>query len=254
MRVWTVANQKGGVGKTTTAVTLAGLLVQSGKRVLLIDTDPHASLTYYFGIDSEELHASIYNVFTDPHAYTGQSLLDSLCATSYDNLFILAANMTIATLDRQLGSQSGMGLVLSKALASVADEFDHVIIDCPPILGILMVNALAASERIIVPVQTEYLALKGLERMMRTLHIMAHKQNQEQAVIIVPTMFDRRVNACLEALKRLKKQYPDKLWRGFIPIDTRFRDASNAQKPASFYAPRSRGVFAYTKLLQDLLS
>jgi chromosome partitioning protein len=252
LNIWTVANQKGGVGKTTTAVTLGGLLAQQGKRVLLVDTDPHASLSYYFGIDSEALDISIYDVFSQPEKYIGQALLDSLCITKVQNLVVLPATMALATLDRKMGMESGKGLILKKALASIQNQFDYVIIDCPPILGVSMVNALACSNRIIVPVQTEHLALKGLDRMMRTLKIMRKTMPVNIPISIVATMFDRRVNATIQAYTKLNQEYPEQLWRGFIPTDTKFRDASVAQMPASFFAPKCRGVFAYDKFLKDI--
>ena len=127
--VWTVANHKGGVGKTTTTVTLGGLLAQSGKRVILVDTDPQASLSYYFGVDSEELSASLYNVFMAGKSVTKEDVLDCLCPTKLDSLFILPATMALATLDRKLGTQNGMGLILRQALDLIRDEFDYAIIE-----------------------------------------------------------------------------------------------------------------------------
>lgn len=254
MIVWTVANQKGGVGKTTTTVTLGGLLAQKNKRVLLVDTDPHASLSYYFGVDSEELSSSVYDVFIANKNLSKDMVLDCLCPTKLDSLFILPATMALATLDRKMGNQNGMGLILKKALDKVADEFDHVLIDCPPVLGVLMVNALAACSRIIVPCQTEFLALKGLDRMMHTLEIMAKSQNRPFEYIIVPTMYDKRVNAAADAYEELKKLYQENVWAGIIPVDTRFREASQAQTPPSVFSPKARGVFAYAKLLKHVQS
>ena len=252
MKIWTIANQKGGVGKTTTTVTLGGLLAQRGKRVLLIDTDPHASLSYYFGVDSEELSTSVYDIFVNTQPVTADTVLDCLCPTKLDSLFILPATMALATLDRQMGNQHGMGLVLKKALARVQHEFDYVLMDCPPVLGVLMVNALAACEKVIVPVQTEFLALKGLDRMVHTLEIMGRSLQKDFDTLIVPTMFDRRVNAAIQAFERLNADYGDRVWKGVIPVDTRFRDASQVQAPASVVFPRTRGVYAYTKLLNEL--
>lgn len=252
MRVWAVANQKGGVGKTTTTVTLGGLLAQQGHRVLLIDMDPHASLSYYFGIDSEQLSNSVYDIFVAEQPADKDKVLDCLSPSRLDSLFVLPATMTLATLDRQMGRQSGKGLVLRRALATVSDEFDYVLLDCPPVLGVLMINALACSEKILVPVQTEFLALKGLDRMMRTLEIMARTQRKHFNVSIVPTMYDKRVNAARDAHSRLQQEYAESLWPGVIPVDTRFRDASQAQTPASVYYPRARGVYAYKRLLKNL--
>lgn len=249
MITWAIANQKGGVGKTTTTVTLGGLLAQRHQRVLLVDTDPHASLSYYFGIDSEELSASVYDVFRVNQDINKDRVLDCLCSTKLDSLFILPATMALATLDRQMGNRGGMGLILRKALACVADEFDYALIDCPPVLGVLMINALAACSRILVPVQTEFLALKGLDRMMHTLVIMEKSQNQKFNYTIVPTMFDKRTKAAIDTYKKLRSSYGVHVWPSVIPVDTRFRDASQAQTPPSIYAPRSRGVYAYNSLL-----
>lgn len=253
MKIWTVANQKGGVGKTTTAISLAGILALQGKRVLLIDTDPHASLTYYFGIDSEDLEVSVYDIFASGTAMQSEEILQVLCPSTLENLDILPATMAIATLDRSMGNKTGMGLILKKALAKISTHYDYAILDCPPVLGVLMVNALAASERILVPVQTEFLALKGLDRMMRTMELMQSSQAKSYQYTIIPTMYDKRTKASLEAYKSLQETYAEKVWPGVIPVDTKLRDASLAQKVPIEYCPRSRGVFAYKALLGYLI-
>jgi chromosome partitioning protein len=237
--VWTVANHKGGVGKTTTTVTLGGLLAQAGKQVIFVD--------------SEQLSSSLYDVFINGKTLSKENILDCLCPTKLDSLFILPATMALATLDRKMGTQNGMGLILKKALNLVSDEFDFAIIDCPPVLGVLMINALAACDRVIVPVQTEFLALKGLERIMHSMEIMQKSLNQVFAFTIVPTMYDRRVNAATESYRNLKATYGNGVWPGVIPVDTRFRDASQAQTPPSVFCAKSRGVFAYAKLLKYVL-
>ncbi|TDF39503.1 ParA family protein [Alteromonadaceae bacterium M269] len=252
MVVWSVANQKGGVGKTTTTVTLGSLLALRGEKVILVDTDPQASLSYYFGIDSEELSAGVYDVFMAGQELTKEKVLDCLCPTKLDSLFILPATMALSTLDRSLGSQEGMGLILKRALQLVDDEFSYALIDCPPVLGVLMVNAIAASSKVLVPVQTEFLALKGLERMIHTLKIMEKSQSRNFDFTIVPTMYDKRTNAALDAYKDLIATYGRSVWSGVIPVDTRFRDASQAQTPAPSHSPRCRGVYAYNKLLNFL--
>lgn len=251
MEVWTVANQKGGVGKTTTTIALAGLLGECGKRVLLVDTDPHASLSYYLGIESEDLELSVYDLFTQ--VSSKEQILQSLCPTRYPSIDILPATMGLATLDRSLGAKGGMGLVLKKAMQKISQNYDYVLMDCPPILGVLMVNALAASNRIIVPVQTEFLALKGLDRMIKTMDIMQTEQTKPFEYTIVPTMFDKRTKASLLAYQQLQETYKDRVWPGVIPVDTNFRNASVAQKVPSHFSPSSRGVFAYKSLLDYLL-
>lgn len=255
MKVWTVANQKGGVGKTTTTVSLGGLLAEQGKRVLLIDTDPHASLTYYFGIDSEAIEVSAYDVFTRGKNMASEEILQSLCPSGVENIDILPATMAIATLDRSMGNKNGMGLILKKVLAKISEHYDYAILDCPPVLGVLMVNALAASERVLIPVQTEFLALKGLDRMMRTMELMQQSaQTYSYQYTVVATMYDKRTNASLDAYKKLRATYHDSVWPGVIPIDTKFRDASLAQQVPSKHCAKARGVQAYRALLDYLQS
>ncbi|MBW3696390.1 ParA family protein [Vibrio sp. T187] len=248
MIVWSVANQKGGVGKTTTTVTLAGLLSQKGHRVLLVDTDPHASLTTYLGFDSDSVEASLFDLF-QLKEYSPQSVKPLLLKTGVEGIDIIPAHMSLATLDRVMGNRSGMGLILKRALHALQNDYDYVLIDCPPILGVMMVNALAASDRILIPVQTEFLAMKGLERMVRTLTIMQKSRKDPFKVTIVPTMYDKRTKASLQTLTQLKNDYPDQVWSSAVPIDTKFRDASLKRLPASHFASGSRGVFAYKQLL-----
>ncbi|MBL4822106.1 MAG: ParA family protein [Colwellia sp.] len=251
MEVWTVANQKGGVGKTTTTIALAGLLAEYGKRVLLVDTDPHASLSYYFGIESEDLELSVYDLFIQVSAT--EQILQSLCPTRYSHIDILPATMGLATLDRSLGAKGGMGLVLKKAMGKISQNYDYVLMDCPPVLGVLMVNALAAADRIVVPVQTEFLALKGLDRMIKTMDLMQGEQSKPFKYTIVPTMFDKRTKASIIAYQQLQETYKEKVWPGVIPIDTNFRNASVAQKVPSHFSANSRGVLAYQCLLDYLM-
>ncbi|MEG0006488.1 MAG: ParA family protein [Aeromonas sp.] len=251
MIVWTVANQKGGVGKTTTVVSLAGLLAQRGQRVLLIDTDPHASLTSYFDFDSDRLEGTLYELFQA--AKPSSELVNRMTLkTKFDNISLLPASITLATLDRVMGNREGMGLVLKRALLRVQDQYDYVLIDCPPVLGVMMVNALAACDRILVPVQTEFLALKGLERMMKTFEIMQRSKRDKFRYTVIPTMFDKRTRASLMTLQSIKEQYGEAVWNAVIPIDTKFRDASLLHIPPSIYAPGSRGTYAYDTLLNYL--
>lgn len=244
-----MANQKGGVGKTTTSVSLAGLLAGSGRPTLLVDLDPHGSLTSYFGYDPDALTKSVYWIFQKK----GRAPEELLLATGIDGLSLLPASTALATLDRQLGSEEGKGLMLLKALDALSDRFDYVLIDCPPVLGVLMVNALAACERLIIPVQTEFLALKGLERILKTISMITRALKRSLPYVIVPTMFDRRTRAGLDSLRQLHESYPDNIWDGVIPIDTQFREASRAQVPLTLMNQNARGTVAYQDLLAALM-
>jgi chromosome partitioning protein len=254
MKVWTVSNQKGGVGKTTTVVTLGGLLSSWGFSTLLIDLDPHGALTSYFKMNPDQIKASVYNLFHDASLKKKNSGPEPyIVKTDFDGLFLLPAATAIATLDRQVASMGGMGLVINHALNKVADRYDYVIIDSPPMLGVLMINALAACEQLVMPVLAEFLAIKGLERMMHTLNMVFKSRSNTPNYTIVPTMFDKRTRAAQEGLLALKEQYPAYLWNSMIPIDTKIRDASKQGIPLSLFMPEAKAVEAYSALLDQLL-
>lgn len=253
MKVWTVANQKGGVGKTTTTVALGGLLAAWGFKTLLVDVDPHGSMTSYFRYDPDALDESTYSLF---QALAEKRYLDPssvFCDTGTPGLSLMPASVALATLDRQSARLEGMGLVLKNALAKVQDQFDYVLIDCPPMLGVLLINALAACEHLVIPVQTEFLAIKGLERMTHTLKMVLKARKAPLAYTIVPTMYDKRTRASIDSLQVLKQNYMKHLWNGLVPVDTKFREASRAGIPPAIFDPKARGVQAYTRLLEEML-
>jgi len=249
MKVWATANQKGGVGKTTSAVTLAGVMQKRGLRVLLVDLDPHGSLTSYFGVDPDSVEPSVYDLFQPSF----ESIRSVIHKTKFNRLDFLPASSALATLDRQLGTKGGMGLIMKKTLQQVADDYDLAIMDCPPMLGLLMVNALAACHRLLIPVQTEFLALKGLERMVHTLSMIQKARKQQVCFTIVPTFYDQRLNASIETLATLKKDYKETIWDGVIPVDTQFREASQRGAPLSIERISCKGSRAYSHLLDYLL-
>ena len=251
METWTITNQKGGVGKTTSVVSLAGLLSARGYRVLMVDIDPQGSLTSYFGMDPETIEASAYNLFPVKQP---KKIKDMIVSVESGELSLIPASTVLVTLERSMVGKDGMGLVLSNALTSVRDQFDYVLIDTSPALGILMINAIASCQQLLVPVQTEYLAIKGLERMMRTLSMVAKSRSSALRTVVVPTMFDRRTQASVKGLRVLRNTYRDSVWPSFIPVDTRFRDASDAGQTPYKFGPDSRGVRAYGSLLKHLLT
>jgi len=254
MRVWAVANQKGGVGKTTTAVSLAGLLAEQGKKVLLVDLDPHGSMTSYFGYDPDELEHSCFDLFQASEALPPELPSQLLMDTSHQNINLLPSSTALATLERSMIGKDGMGLVISRSLASLWDDFDYAVIDSPPILGVLMINALAACSRLVIPVQCEFLALKGLERMVHTLNMVTKSRPQPLPYHIVPTMFDRRTNASMQSVKEMRNTYPEHIWEYAVPVDTHFRDASKAGVIPNVYDPEGRGTRSYAKLLKHLVA
>lgn len=246
MRILAIANQKGGVGKTTTTVALGGLIASSGKRVLLLDIDPHGSLSTWFGMDPDTQTLSSYTLFQERATLSYESVKRLVNATRFPNIDVIPATTALATLERQVIGKDGMGLVLIRTLALLRNDYDYVLIDTPPLLGVLMVNALAACQHLVIPVQTEFLALKGLERMVHTLNMMSRSRKKPLEYTVVPVMFDRRTQASVTSLRTIRNTYADQSWPGHVPIDTRFRDASKAGVPPHLFDPSSRGVEAYT--------
>jgi chromosome partitioning protein len=254
LKVWTVANQKGGVGKTTTVAALSGLLAEQGQRVLMVDCDPHASLTSYFGFDPDALHTSLFDVFEQDPSNRSELPESLLLDTSIESLKLIPSSIALATLDRKFSTRPGMGLIIRKLKHYMAPEFDYMLLDCPPVLGVLLINALAACQQLIIPVQTEYLALKGLERMMHTINMVTKAQKHSIQYTIVPTMFDRRTKASIATLRNMRDEFGGHLWPKVIPVDTKFRDASKMHQVPHLAFPESRGVYAYRKLLETLES
>ncbi|EPJ45066.1 MAG: ParA family protein [Osedax symbiont Rs2] len=253
MQVWAISNQKGGVGKTTTVVSLAGLLADSGHDVLLIDLDPHGSLTSYFRYDPDEIDQSVYDLFVSDAKVTAPLVESLLVPTTAENVQLLPASTALATLERRAIGQSGMGLQISKAVAHMKDDYDYVLIDSPPVLGVLMVNALAASNKLLIPSQTEFLALKGLERMVRTISMINKARKVKLPYTIIPTFYDRRTQASVKCLRELHSLYSEDLASVVVPVDTKFRNASMKGVFPSRFDPGSRGVLAYAKLLKSLI-
>lgn len=252
MKTWAVLNQKGGVGKTTTTISLAGHMCNPNKRLLLIDLDPHGTLTGYLGYDPDTIETGIYTLFAYPTEDQAE-VAKLLLPTSIENTYLFAASSALATLDRQMGTGMGKGLVVSQAIRCVAGRFSHCIIDCPPVLGILMINALAACDQLLLPAQTDYLSLRGLDRMVHTLGMVEKSLNKKTPYMIIPTMYDRRTKASVDALQQMKDKFSFNVWGSVIPIDTKFRDASKARVPLSELAPKSHGSLAYLELLNFLL-
>ena len=253
MNRWVIANQKGGVGKTTTAVSLAGLLARRGEPTLIVDLDPHGSMSSYFGLDPEAGQGSVYDLFSAAAAGKQPDMASVIQTTAFEHLSIMPASTALATLEKQLGGRNGMGLVLGRSLQMIDDHYRHVLIDCPPILGMLMVNALAACDELLIPVQTEHLAIKGLDRMLRTLSMIERSMKMNIDYTILPTLFDRRTMASVQSLERLRELHSGHLFHSPIPVDTKFRDASHAGKPLSHMHPNTHGLRAYEQFLDSLL-
>jgi len=246
MRAWAIANQKGGVGKTTTSLCLARGLATAGNRVLLLDLDPHASLTRAFEIPADPPPSGTHDLFVG----NGVGLLELARYTHVPDLQVVAAQPALATLERRGATQPGLGLALGRALHTVRDVYDYVLMDCPPTLGLLMVNALAAADRLIVPTQTDPLALHGLADMLRTAEMVERSRRRPLPRHVLPTLFDRRTRTGIASLYELQDRYGDRVWPHAVPMDTRLRDAPSLTDAE---LPDCRGTEAYARALAWLL-
>lgn len=243
MKTWAVGNHKGGVGKTTTVVALASLLASRGQRVLVVDLDPQGSLSSWLRVARRD-GAGVEALFREDPAGAIQRDIQGVGP----NLDVLPGSAALATLDRQpLG---GRGLALRAGLDAVRDRYAMALLDCPPALGIPMISAVAACTRLLVPVQTEFLALEGLGQMARTLAMVERSLARAVPWTIVPTLFDPRTGAGRRSLQALREQYPERTWTGVIPVDTRLRDAAESGTPA--HGAPDRAGAAYEALLDWL--
>ncbi len=254
MNVWAIAAQKGGVGKTTTAVNVAGALAERGQRVLLVDLDPHVSLSAYFRIDEPRSEATVFALF---EAAAGDGAVDPASLvrpTPAPGIALVPGSNALFAVDRRFGARPGMGLVLQRYLPALAADFDYCLLDCSPSLGAVIVNAVACCTRLLVPLQTEYLAVSSLQRMLHTVTLIERRQQLSVPTLVVPTMFDRRTRASVDSLARLRGCDRAPVWPQVIPVDTHLREASRIGLPLTQLRPAARGARAYDALVGDLLA
>ncbi len=254
MNIWAFANQKGGVGKTTSAITLAGILAGRNEETLMVDLDPHASMSSYFGIEPETVSTGVFELFTGYSNDKNVDINGVIHHTGIDHLSIIPSSVAVATLEKRFGAHNGMGLILSRILEKATQQYRNVLIDCPPVLGLLMLNAMVACDQLIVPVQTEMLAIKGLHRMLRTIEMIEKSLHKKIIYTVLPTMYDKRTRASQKSLQILNDECKDFLSSEPIPIDTKFRDASFSGKPISCINKNTHGLKAYEVLLEQMLA
>lgn len=247
-RVLAVANQKGGVGKTTTSVNLGAALAELGYRVLVVDLDPQANATTGLGIDARTFEISMYDVLM-----RDASLEDCVEPTSMKNLFVAPATIALAGAEIELVPAFSRELKLRKSLESVIEDFDYVLIDCPPSLGLITVNALAAAHEVLVPIQCEYYALEGLSQLMRNVHLVASNLNPRLDIsTIVLTMYDARTKLADQVAAEVRRHFGSKVCRIVIPRTVRLSEAPSFGQPITTFDPASRGAVAYRELAKEV--
>lgn len=247
-----VSNQKGGVAKTTTAVSLAAEVARRGRRVLAVDMDPQSNLTLAVGLDPDGFEgASVYDLL----ARRDVTVADvAVKPGKIPGLSVIPSEVRLAQAEKELYGEVGFDELLKRKLDAAAADFDLVVLDCPPSLGLLTVNALAAANTCVVPVQCEFFSAKGVVRLMELVSVIRERRNPRLALRVVPTLYDARNNICRAVLRELKSQFPDELSKVAIGIDTRLREAAAAGLPIALFAPRSRSAIAYGELAKEVLA
>lgn len=247
-RILAVANQKGGVGKTTTSVNLGAALAELGFRVLVIDLDPQGNATTGLGIDARNFEISMYDVIM-----RDSSLEDCIEPTSMKNLFVAPATIDLAGAEIELVPAFSRELKLKRSIEAVIEDFDFLLIDCPPSLGLITINALAAADEVLVPIQCEYYALEGLSQLMRNVHLVASNLNEGLDVsTIVLTMYDARTKLSDQVAAEVREHFGNKVCRNVIPRTVRLSEAPSFGQPITAFDPSSRGAIAYRELAKEV--
>ena len=247
-KVISVANQKGGVGKTTTTVNLSTLLAKKGKKVLLIDTDPQGNATSGLGI-TKELELSVYDILVGDTAFD-----ETIQETTIKNLSVCPSNISLTGAEVELVSMMSREQRLKTKLDVIKDRYDYILIDCPPSLGLITLNAFTASDSVLIPVQCEYFALEGLGQLLNTVNLVKKHLNKNLEIEgALLTMYDARTNLSNQVVKEVKKYFEDKVYKTVIPRNVRLSEAPSYGMPISLYDPRSKGAKAYEKFTKELL-
>ena len=247
-KVISVANQKGGVGKTTTTVNLSTILAKKGKKVLLIDTDPQGNATSGLGI-TKEVELSVYDVLVGD-----TEINETIQETAIKNLKVCPSNISLAGAEVQLVSMMSREQRLKAKLDIIKNDFDYILIDCPPSLGLITLNAFTASDTVLIPVQCEYFALEGLGQLLNTVNLVKKHLNKNLEIEgALLTMYDARTNLSNQVVKEVKKYFENKVYKTVIPRNVRLSEAPSYGMPITIYDPRSKGAKAYEKFAKELL-
>lgn len=247
-KIISIFNQKGGVGKTTTNINLCAYLADMGKKILAVDIDPQGNTTSGLGIDKNKLEYSMYDVIM------GLDPKEAIIETKIKNLYIIPSSMELAGSEIELTSINGRETKVKKALEGIKDEYDYLFIDCPPSLGLLTINALTASNSVIIPIQCEFYALEGVGQLMNTIQLVKRSLNSNLKIQgVVMSMFDGRTNLSIEVVEEVKKYFKGKVYRTIIPRNVKLAEAPSYGQPIMNYDKNCKGAEAYLELAQEFI-
>ncbi|MGN6711436.1 ParA family protein [Anaerocolumna jejuensis] len=248
-RIIAVANQKGGVGKTTTAINLSACLAEKGKKVLTIDIDPQGNTSSGLGIKKDELNYTIYDLIIG-----NCSISDCLLVNIYENLSLLPSNVNLAGAEIELIGVEEREFILKKEIEQIRNNYDFVIIDCPPSLNTLTINAMTTADTILVPIQCEYYALEGLSQLIHTINLVRQRLNPKLEIEgVVFTMFDARTNLSLQVVENVKENLKQNIYKTIIPRNVRLAEAPSHGLPINIYDPKSAGAEGYKDLAEEVI-
>ena len=249
VKVIALANQKGGVGKTTTAVNLAACLAAEGRKVLLVDSDPQGNTTSGLGLDKRDIKKSIYDILVND-----VPAKEVIVPTKYENLSLLPATIALAGAEIELVNMMSRENRLKNAIERVKYDYDYVLIDCPPSLGLLTLNALTAASSVMIPIQCEFYALEGVTMLMNTIQLVQRNLNPALKLEgVVMTMFDARTNLASDVVGEVKKYFSAKMYKTIIPRNVKLSEAPSHGEPVIVYDPRSKGAQVYQELAREVI-
>ncbi len=248
-RIIAIANQKGGVGKTTTAINLSASLASLGQKVLALDLDPQGNMTSGLGVDKDEIESSVYDLII------GEAEIEEcICKEVIENLDVLPSNINLSAAEIELIGVDDKEYIIKNAMESVKDNYDFIIIDCPPALSMLTINAMTTANSVLVPIQCEYYALEGLSQLIHTINLVQERLNPELYIEgVVFTMYDARTNLSLQVVENVKDNLEQTIYKTIIPRNIRLAEAPSYGMPIHLYDPKSTGAESYMMLAEEVI-